>query len=127
MIADVAARPFMHRIAGGALHALVSGLPMGVSIVLLTRLLGWGSFSDGPAGPILFTLLFVILSAAFEAYAGQRWPRLYPVGLGRICFDSALSPSQRVECLRLDPMVFRHILTQLAMVSLLALAVLTVR
>jgi hypothetical protein len=127
MTADVAARPFTHRLAGPALHALVSGLPMAVSIVLLTRLLGWGSYSDGPVGPIVFTLLFVIFSAAFEAYAGWRWPRLYPAGLGRICFDPALSPSQKFSRLHGDVMAFRHILTQLAMVSLLALAVLTVR
>ncbi|RAI45437.1 hypothetical protein [Rhodoplanes roseus] len=127
MTTNVAVRPFTDRLAGLALHALVSGLPMAVSIVLLTRLAGSGSYSDGPVGPIVFTLLFVILSAGFEAWAGSRWRWLYPVGVGRICFDRALSPSERFERLHLDPTIFRHTLTQLAMVSLLALAVLTVR
>ncbi|MDC7786313.1 hypothetical protein PQJ75_13405 [Rhodoplanes sp. TEM] len=127
MTPDAAVSPLSHRLAGFALHALVSGLPMAASIVLLTRLLGWGSFSEGPVGPIVFSVLYVIFSAALEAWAGPRWPRLHPAGIGHICFDVSLPLAERLERLRLDPLAFRHILTQLAMVSLLALAVLTVR
>jgi hypothetical protein len=113
-------------IGGLLLHALVSGLPAASAIILLVRLFDWGSFAVIPGGPATFAGLFIVFAATTEALVGGISPRLYRLGFGRICFDGDVSLREKFERLRQEPQVWPHLLTRLALVSLLAITVLSI-
>jgi hypothetical protein len=115
------------RFAGVALHALIWDLPTAAAALMILKLAGAHAIVGDPAGPAIFAALFVMITAALTGLVARKFPRLDPLGLGRVCFNDALSGAEKVDRLRQDGKVWQSLVTQGAFLSLLAILVLTLR
>lgn len=114
------------RLGGLALYSLIWALPTASFALLIGKVSGF-TIGSSPAGTAVFAIAFILTAAALHALLGRRFPRLLPVSnAARVCLDDALSTAEKVERLQQDAQVWRSLLANTALLSLLVIAALAV-
>jgi len=115
------------RLCGLALHALMWSLPTAAGALMLLKLVGASEIVTNPGGPVIFAIGLVLITAALDSLLSPRFPRLFPLGLAKTCFDDTLSTAEKVQRLRQDERVWQSLVAQIGFLSVLAIVLLTVR
>lgn len=127
MSTEIISHRWPRRLTGLALHALMWSLPTATGALMLLKLVGASPIVADPGGPVVFAVGVVLISAALDALLSRKFPRLFPLGLAAICFDDTLSSAEKLQRLQQDKRVWQSLVSQIGFLSVLAIALLTLR
>ena len=120
--AATSSRRLQRRLGGLALYSLIWALPAASLALLLLELGNYKSM------PVVFATVFVLVAVAIHALCSRMASRLFPLSdAARICLNDTLSTAQKAERLQQDAKVWRSMLTNIALLSLLVIAVLSMK
>jgi hypothetical protein len=116
----------MNWLEGVTLSAILQGLPTFTGASLILKLAGSGHIVNGTGGVLIFVLTTSILYALLTPGLAAKFPRFFKNSYEPIFFDKSLSFSEKVLRWRTQPMASLQLLTNVVMLSLLAVAAMTV-
>jgi hypothetical protein len=111
---------------GVALCALFQGVPIFAAAVLLLKLVSSNPIVSQPGGPALFVVVSSLLYALAIPVLARKFPLLVKNSYEPIFFDASLSSSEKLLRWRTQPTIAQQLVTLVMMLSLLAVAVVTV-
>lgn len=112
---------------GVTLLAGLQALPSFTAVALVLKLDGKIDMANQPGSAAIFVLAASILSALVTVWLAPKFPRILKSSYELIYFDPTLSFSEKILRWRTDPAGSRRLLADVLMLSLLALAVASVR
>ncbi len=116
----------LNLLEGMTLTAILQGIPAFAAAVLLLKLVG-SSQIVGPTGnPAVFVVISSVLYGAMMPYLGTRFPRFSKNSYEPLFFDASLSFSEKISRWRTQPATSLQLVTSVMMLSLLAVAVVSV-
>jgi hypothetical protein len=116
-----------NRLEGFALIAIFQGLPTFAAAVLLLKLFGSHEIVGVKGGAALFVVLATLAYALFTPLLARRFPKMFKNACEPLFYDPNLSFAEKLAGWRVQPMVSRQLLAMVMMLSLLAVAVVSVR
>lgn len=111
---------------GVTLSALVQGMPTFTAAALLLKLLGSAAIVNDPGGIAIFVFTTSIFYGLMTAWLGPKFPRVLKNSHEPLFFDAGLSFSEKLTRWRTQPAVSLQLLTNVVLLSLLAVAVMSV-
>jgi hypothetical protein len=111
---------------GETLSAVVQGLPTFTGAALLLELFGSAQIVNSPGGVVVFVLTTSIFYALMTAWLGPKFPRFFRNSYEPQFFDASLSFAEKLSRWREKPATSLQLLTNVVLLSLLAVAVMTV-
>jgi hypothetical protein len=124
-IADTKSR-MLNWLEGVTLSAILQGLPTFAGAAMLLKLAGSAQVVNNAGGAVTFVVTTSILYGLATPLLAPRFPRLFKNSYEPLFFDASLSFSDKVLRWRTQPMASLQLLTNVVMLSLLAVAVLSV-
>lgn len=121
--------PKSHRLnllEGMALTAIFQAVPTFAGVVLLLKLVGSSQIVDPNGNPAVFVVMTSMLYALLMPYLGTRFPKLSKNSYEPLFFDASLSFSEKISRWRTQPATSLQLVTIVMMLSLLAVAVVSV-
>ena len=115
-----------NRIEGIALSAALQGLPTFAAAVLLMKLFGSQAIVGDPGGAAFFVVVTSILSGLVSAWLGPKYPKFFQASYEPLFFDASLSLKQKVAGWLAQTRTQQQLLTVAMMLSVLAVAVVSV-
>ena len=123
----------MNWLQGVTLSAVFQGLPTFAGAALLLKLFGGAHIVAGGAhvvndagGVVIFVATTSIFYAMLTPWVGAKFPRFFVKSYEPIFFDASLSFSEKLLRWRTKPTTSAQLLTNVTMLSLLAVAVMSV-
>ncbi len=116
----------MNWLEGATLSAVLQGLPTFAGAAMLLKLAGNAQIVNNSGGALIFVLMTSILYAVVTPWLAPKFPRFFANSYEPLFFDASLSFSEKVLRWRTQPKASLQMLTNVVMLSLLAVAVLTV-
>ncbi|MCC8983240.1 hypothetical protein [Bradyrhizobium acaciae] len=118
--------PAQNRLEGFALTAILQGLPTFAAAVLVLKLVGAPEIVGERYGAAIFVVLASLVYAAIMPQLAAKFPRRFGNAYAPMFFDARLSVSQKITQWRTQPNVSLQLVTTMIMMSLLAVAVVSV-
>ena len=116
----------MNWLEGVTLCAILQALPTFTGAALFLKIAGSIDIVTQTGSAAFFVLTTSILYAMLTPYVAARFPRLFGKSYEPLFFDASLSFPEKVLRWRTQPMVSLQLLANMIMLSLLAVAVLSV-
>lgn len=113
----------MNWLEGVTLSALLQGLPTFTGAALLLKLFGSAQIVNGPGGAVIFVLTTSIFYAVMTLWLGPKFPRFFRNSYEPLFVDASLSFPEKLSRWREKPATSLLLLTNVVMLSLLAVAV----
>jgi hypothetical protein len=117
--------PTLNRLEGMALTALLQAMPTYAGAAMLLKL-----FSSQTIGYVGGAAAFVVLTTFFHAlltpWLAPKYPRFFKNSYEPLFFDASLSVSEKVMRWRIQPMASLQLLTNVLLLSVLGVVVLSV-
>lgn len=110
-----------NRLEGIALTAIFQGLPNLAAVALLYKLTGSHVAEKG--GVVIFVVLGSIVQGLFTPWLAANFPRLARHSYEPLFFDANLSFAEKITRWRTQPTTSLQLVTNLLMLSLLAVGV----
>ena len=108
---------------GIALTAVFHGLPTFAVAVLILKLAGSREITGQPGGgAVIFVALASLIFAVIARWLGPKFPRLVRNGYEPLFFDAALPFREKILQWRTQPKTSLQLLTNVVLLSLLAVA-----
>jgi hypothetical protein len=123
----IAKSGLINRLEGMALTAILQGLPASAGVVLLFRLMGSHTIVDNRYGAVIVVVVISLLNALMMPFLAARFPKLVKTSYEPLFFDASLSFSDKVTRWLAQPSASRRLLMTALMLSVLSVAVLSVR
>jgi hypothetical protein len=117
----------MNRFEAFALIGLLQGFPIFASTVLLMKLIGNHQIVGERYGAAIFVALATPVYAWVVPVLVRKYPKLFRNSHQPVFFDASLSFSEKVALWRAQPQTSTQLLASVIMLSLLAVAVASVR
>lgn len=116
----------MNWLEGATLSAILQGLPTFTGAALLLKLAGSGQIVGQTGGAAIFVVTTSLLYGMLLPWLARKFPRFVKNSYEALFFDASLSFSEKVLRWRTEPRASLQLLTNVVMLSLLAVAVLSV-
>ena len=114
-----------NRLEGFALTALFQGFPIFAAAALLLKLVGSHEIVREQYGAAIFVVLASVFYALFTPWLATKFPKFLKNSYESLFFDASLSFVEKLEKWRAKPLVSLQLVTNVLMLSLLAVAVLS--
>ncbi len=114
------------RLEGIVLTAVFQAFPTFTAAALLVKLFGASDLTSRPGSAILFIALAMLFHSLTVTWVGPRFPRFFQNLYEPLFYDATLSLSEKIARWRVQPVASRQLLTTVMMLSLLAVAVVSV-
>ncbi len=114
-------------IEGMSLTAIFQAVPTFAAAVLLLKLAGTSEIIGDPGGTVLFVALASLIWVLVVTYFGPKFPSFFEHRYEPLFFDAGLSLAEKILRWRTQPATSLRLLTLVTLLSLLALAVGSVR
>ena len=108
------------------LTAIFQAVPTFAAAVLLLKLVGSSQIVGQPGGAAFFVVMASIFYALVTPYLGTKFPKAFRNSYEPLFFDAKLSFSDKIFRWRMRPTVSLQLVTIAMMLSLLAVAVVSV-
>lgn len=118
--------PAQNRLEGFALTAILQGLPTFAAAVLMLKIVGAREIVGERYGAAIFVVLASLVYAAITPQLAARFPKRFAHATAPMFFDASLSFSEKIAQWRSQPGVALQLMTTVIMMSLLAVAVVSV-
>lgn len=115
----------MNWLEGVTLSALFQGLPTFAGAALLLKLFGSARIVNDPGGVVIFVLTTSIFYAVMALWLGPKFPRFFKASYEPLFADASLSFPEKLARWREKPATSLQLLTNVVMLSLLAVAVIS--
>jgi len=110
-----------NRLEGFALTAILQGFPSFAAAALLLKL----ARHDIAGGVVLFVVLTSALHGLFTPWLAPKFPKLFRHGYEPLFFDASLSFVEKIEKWRTQPTTSLQLVTNVLLLSLLAVGVMS--
>lgn len=111
---------------GVTLTGLFHGLPTFVAAAMLIKLFSTSELVRDHGGVLIFVLMATALHAVVTPWLAPKFPKLFRHNYEPLFFDAGLSFSDKIVRWRTRPATARRLMANVLMLSLLAVAVMTV-
>jgi len=118
--------PAQNRLEGFALTAILQGLPTFAAAVLMLKIVGAREIVGERYGAAIFVVLASLVYAAITPQLAAKFPKRFAHAYAPMFFDASLSFSEKIAQWRSQPGVSLQLMTTVIMMSLLAVAVVSV-
>jgi len=116
-----------NRLEGFALIAVLQGLPTFAAAVLVLKVMGAPEIVGERYGAAIYVVLASLVYAALTPLLAAKFPKRFVHVHAPVFFDASLSFAEKVAQWRSQPMVSLQLMTTTIMMSLLAIAVVSLR
>ena len=116
----------LSRLEGMALTAVFQAFPTFTAAALLVKLSGASDLTSRPGSVLLFIALAMLFHSLVVTSFGPRFPRFFQSSYEPLFYDATLSLGEKVARWRVQPVASRQLLSTVMMLSLLAVAVMSV-
>lgn len=116
-----------NRLEGFALTAILQGMPTFAAAVLVLKMIGAPEIVGDRYGAAIYVVLASLVYAAITPLLAARFPKRFAGAYAPMFFDAGLSFSEKIAQWRSQPTVSLQLMTTMIMLSLLAVAVVSVR
>jgi hypothetical protein len=113
----------LNRLEGFALTFLLQGFPTFAGAALLLKL----AHHEIAGGVVLFVVLTSVLHGLFTPWLAPKFPELFRHGYEPLFFNASLSFTENIEKWRAQPATSLQLVTNVLLLSLLAVGVLSMR
>jgi hypothetical protein len=117
----------LNMLEGMTLSAVLQGLPTFAAAVLVLKFVGTSEIVGQTGGAAIFVVLTMVFYALTVPFLGPKFPRFFRKSYEPIFFDATLSLGEKLSQWRAQPRTSVQLVTTLIMLSLLAVAVASVR
>lgn len=117
--------PAQNRLEGMALTAIFQAVPIFSAAVLLIKLAGSHSIVNDRGGAAIFVVLASLIQALVTPWLAPKFPKLFKATYEPLFFDADLSFAEKLARWRVQPVASLQLVTSVMMLSLLAIAVLS--
>lgn len=118
--------PALNRLEGFALTALFQGFPTFAGAALLLKLVGSHEITGQRYGAAIFVVLATLLFALLTPWLGRKFPNRFKHGYEPLFFDASLSFIEKIARWRTLPLTSLQLVTNVMLLSLLAVGVASV-
>ncbi|MCC8966620.1 hypothetical protein H8A95_30895 [Bradyrhizobium sp. Pear76] len=118
--------PARNRLEGFALTAILQGLPTFAATVLLLKMVGTPEIVGDRYGAAIFVVFASLVYAAITPLLAAKFPKRFVHIQAPMFFDASLSFSEKIAQWRSQPNVSLQLMTTMIMMSLLAVAAVSV-
>lgn len=115
-----------NRLEGFALTAILQGMPTFAAAVLALKMIGAPEIVGDRYGAAIYVVLASLAYAAITPWLAARFPNRLAHAYAPVFFDASLSVSEKIAQWRSQPTVSLQLMTTMIMMSLLAVAVVSV-
>ena len=116
-----------NRLEGFALIAVLQGLPTFAAAVLVLKVMGAPEIVGERYGAAIYVVLASLVYAALTPLLTAKFPKRFVHVHAPVFFDASLSFAEKVAQWRSQPMVSLQLMTTTITMSLLAVAVVSLR
>ncbi len=116
-----------NRLEGFALTAIQQGLPTFAAAVLVLKVMGAPEIVGERGGAAVYVVLASLVYAAITPLLAAKFPKRFVHVCAPVFFDASLSFSEKIAQWRSQPAVSLQLMTTTIMMSLLAVAVVSLR
>ncbi len=117
----------MNQLEGITLTAFFQAFPTFAATVLLLKLAGSRAIVGDPGGAAIFVALATLVHALLTPYLGPKFPKFFRNSYEPLFFDATLSWREKIARWRTQPTASLQLVTTVVMLSVLAVAVVSVR
>ena len=110
-----------NRLEGFALTAILQGFPTFAATALLLKL----ARHDITGGPVLFVVTASVLHGLFTPWLAPKFPKFFRHGYEPLFFNASLSFVEKIEKWRAQPTTSLQLVTNVLLLSLLAVGVMS--
>jgi hypothetical protein len=118
--------PALSRLEGMALTAVFQAFPTFTAAALLVKLSGASDMTSHAGSVVTFIVLAVLFHGLAVTSLGPRFPRFFQNVYEPLFYDATLSLSEKIVRWRVQPVASRQLLAMVMMLSLLAVALMSV-
>ena len=118
--------PALNRLEGFTLTALFQGFPTFAGSALLLKLVGSHEIVGTRYGAAIFVVLATLLFALLTPWLGRKFPNRFQHGYEPRFFDPSLSFIEKIARWRTQPVTSLQLVTNVMLLSLLAVGVASV-
>ncbi|MCW5703635.1 MAG: hypothetical protein R3D82_19775 [Xanthobacteraceae bacterium] len=111
---------------GVTLTGLFHGLPTFVAAAMLLKLFSTSELVRDHGGVLIFVFMATVLHAVVTPWLAPKFPKLFQHNYEPLFFDAGLSFAEKIARWRTRPATSRRLMANVLMLSLLAVAVMTV-
>ena len=113
----------LNRLEGFALTAILQGFPAFAATALLLKL----ARHDITGGPVLLVVTASVLHGLFTPWLAPKFPKVFRHGYEPLFFNAGLSFVEKIEKWRAQPTTSLQLVTNVLLLSLLAVAVVSMK
>ncbi len=117
----------LNLLEGMALTALFQAIPTFGAAVLLLKLVGSSQIVGQPGGAAIFVATATLIYALATRCLGLKFPRAFKSGYEPLFFDATLSFIEKLSRWRTQPATSLQLVSNVTLLSLLAVAVASLR
>ena len=118
--------PALNRLEGFVLTALFLGFPTFAGAALLLKLVGSHEIVGTRYGAAIFVVLAALISALLAPWLGRKFPNRFKHGYEPLFFDASLPFIEKIARWRTQPVTSLQLVTNVMLLSLLAVGVASV-
>jgi hypothetical protein len=119
--------PALNRLEGYLLTALFMGFPIFAGVALTLKLMGAPEIVGNRWGAAIFVALASLIHGMLGPWLGRKFPKVVKHGYEPVFFDANLSFTDKIAQWRMKPPVSIELVTNLLLLSLLAVGVTSIR
>jgi hypothetical protein len=116
----------LSRLEGMALTAVFQAFPTFTAAALLVKLSGASDMTNHGGSVVTFIVLAMLFHSLVVSWLGPRFPRFFQSSYEPLFYDATLSLREKIARWRVQPVASRQLLTTVMMLSLLAVAAMSV-
>ena len=118
--------PRANRLEGFVLTALFQGFPTFAAAALMLKLVGSHEIVSQRYGAAIFVVLATLLFAVLTPWLGRKFPNRFRHGYEPLFFDASLPFIEKIARWRTQPVTSLQLVTNVMLLSLLAVGVASV-
>jgi hypothetical protein len=118
--------PALNRLEGFTLTALFQGFPTFAAAALMLKFVGSHEIVGQRYGAAIFVVVAALFYALLTPWLGRKFPNRFRHGYEPLFFDASLSFSEKIERWRTQPVTSLQLVTNVMLLSLLAVGVASV-
>jgi hypothetical protein len=119
--------PVLNLLEGMTLTAIFQAFPTFTAAVLLVKLSGASELTSRSGSIVTFIVLAMLFQTLAVTWLGPLFPRFFRNAYEPLFYDATLSFGEKIARWRVQPVASLQLLTTVMMLSLLAVAVVSVR
>ena len=118
--------PTQNRLEGFALTAIFQGVPTFAIAVLLLKLVRSHQIVNDPGSAAIFVVLASLIYALITPWLAPKFSKFVKHGYEPLFFDASLSFSEKIARWRVQPVASLQLVSTVMVLSLLAVAVVSI-